>query len=189
MSTSFAQLGSVARHPPDKLPLLTSALVDPERTVRLAAIEMLERMDDDADLAAPALAKVVERDDLPEVRRRAILTPPTEFKDQDGRSLAPPEAEGAELQAWRARMKTPQARTIYKERAATIEGVHALARKRGRQRFRVCGKPPRKPRRQQTQAKAGNARPAANSRARRRPQSIQARLKPERHEKMKGARM
>jgi transposase len=40
---------------------------------------------------------------------------------------------------WRLRMSTPEAQTIYKDRAATAECVNALARNRGMQQFRVRG--------------------------------------------------
>ena len=40
---------------------------------------------------------------------------------------------------WRQRMATPQAQTIYKERAATAECINALARNRGMQQFLVRG--------------------------------------------------
>ncbi|MNR06890.1 Transposase DDE domain protein [compost metagenome] len=41
--------------------------------------------------------------------------------------------------AWRQRMGTEEAKTIYKERAATAECVNAIARNRGLQRFSVRG--------------------------------------------------
>jgi hypothetical protein len=41
------------------------------------------------------------------------------------------------LAAWRTRMGTPQAREIYKDRAATAECVNAIARNRGLQRLGV----------------------------------------------------
>ena len=40
---------------------------------------------------------------------------------------------------WRQRMSTPEAQSIYKERAATAECVNALARNRGMQQFLVRG--------------------------------------------------
>lgn len=42
---------------------------------------------------------------------------------------------------WRERMATAEAKTIYKERAATAECVNALARNRGLQQFPVRGSP------------------------------------------------
>ena len=41
--------------------------------------------------------------------------------------------------AWRERMGTPEARVIYRDRAATAECVNAIARNRGLQQFRVRG--------------------------------------------------
>jgi transposase len=40
---------------------------------------------------------------------------------------------------WRQRMGTPEAKQIYKQRAASVECVNALARNRGLQQFRVRG--------------------------------------------------
>jgi len=68
-----------------------------------------------------------------------VYAPPTQFKDKDGTPLEPKQAEGPDVTAWRERMKTEQAQTIYRERAATIECVNALARNRGLQQFRVRG--------------------------------------------------
>jgi transposase len=42
---------------------------------------------------------------------------------------------------WRKRMATPEAKEIYKQRAATAECVNAIARNRGLQQFRVRGQP------------------------------------------------
>jgi len=43
------------------------------------------------------------------------------------------------IAVWRARMQTPEAKEIYKERAATVECVNAQARNRGLLRFLVRG--------------------------------------------------
>ena len=43
------------------------------------------------------------------------------------------------MKAWRERMGTVEAQTIYKDRAATAECVNALARQRGLQQFLVRG--------------------------------------------------
>lgn len=61
--------------------------------------------------------------------------------DKTGRGgPAQPRAdEPMHVTAWRARMETEEARTIYKERAATAECVNALARNRGLQQFPVRG--------------------------------------------------
>ena len=47
--------------------------------------------------------------------------------------------DSAAVQAWRARMATVEAQTMYKDRAATAECVNALARQRGLQQFLVRG--------------------------------------------------
>jgi hypothetical protein len=47
--------------------------------------------------------------------------------------------DSASLAAWRARMASPEAKEIYKDRAATAECVNALARERGLTRLRVRG--------------------------------------------------
>jgi transposase len=47
--------------------------------------------------------------------------------------------ESAALAAWRERMGTDEARSIYKERASTAECVNALARERGLTRLRIRG--------------------------------------------------
>jgi transposase len=75
-----------------------------------------------------------------EPRACTVYAPPTQFKDKDGKLKPPPEDEGPGAKAWRARMETEEAKAIYRERAATIECVNALARNRGLQQFRVRGK-------------------------------------------------
>lgn len=51
----------------------------------------------------------------------------------------PHEGDGPGMAAWRIRMGTPQAKEIYKERAATAECVNALARHRGLRQLLVRG--------------------------------------------------
>lgn len=68
-----------------------------------------------------------------------VYAPPTQFRSKDGTPLEPSQAEGVDIREWRERMKTERAQTIYRERAATIECVNALARNRGLQQFRVRG--------------------------------------------------
>ncbi|QQE89507.1 transposase [Azotobacter chroococcum] len=57
--------------------------------------------------------------------------------ERDPHAALPDDSET--IAAWRRRMGTETAKTIYKERAATAECVNALARNRGLQRFNVCG--------------------------------------------------
>lgn len=47
--------------------------------------------------------------------------------------------DGPAVTEWRQRMGTPEAATIYRERAATAECVNAIARNRGLRQFTVCG--------------------------------------------------
>lgn len=53
----------------------------------------------------------------------------------------PKPGDSAAVAAWRVRMATPEAKEVYKDRAATAECVNALARGRGLVRFVVRGLP------------------------------------------------
>lgn len=68
-----------------------------------------------------------------------VYAPPPKPKDavRDPHAACPGDSQA--IAAWRKRMGTEEAKTIYKERAATAECVNALARNRGLQRFSVCG--------------------------------------------------
>lgn len=68
-----------------------------------------------------------------------VYAPPTEFKGKEGQVLEPKKPDSAIVGEWRTRMKSDAAKSIYRERAATIECVNALARNRGLQQFRVRG--------------------------------------------------
>jgi transposase len=68
-----------------------------------------------------------------------VYAPPTQYKDKDGNVREPKENEPPAVKEWRERMKTDEAKSIYKERASTIECVNALARNRGLQQFPVRG--------------------------------------------------
>lgn len=54
---------------------------------------------------------------------------------------APREDDSPAMAEFRQRMATPEAKQIYRERAATAECVNALARNRGLQQFRVRSRP------------------------------------------------
>jgi len=85
----------------------------------------------------------VDLQDIKKMERKGIkvYAPPKdnggkEVSNQKGPSVSP------EVAAWRARMKTEGAQTIYKERAATSECVNALMRARyGLEQFTVRGVP------------------------------------------------
>jgi transposase len=61
--------------------------------------------------------------------RKGSLRDPHEPRSEDSAAVA----------AWRARMATPEAKEIYKQRAATAECVNAIARNRGLRQFLVRG--------------------------------------------------
>lgn len=68
-----------------------------------------------------------------------VYAPPTEYKNKDGTVKEPKAGEALEIEAWRKRMETEEAKAIYPERASTIECVNALARNRGLQQLPVRG--------------------------------------------------
>ena len=51
----------------------------------------------------------------------------------------PQPGDSAAVVAWRQRMATPEAKAVYKERAATAEYTNAQARNRGLRQFLVRG--------------------------------------------------
>ncbi len=66
----------------------------------------------------------------------AVYAPPPVRQRRDPRDRR---ARGGGLDAWRARMETPEGQLTYRLRAATAEWVNALARNRGLQQYRVRG--------------------------------------------------
>ncbi len=60
-----------------------------------------------------------------------VYAPVPKPKDPKGDRFAPKPTDSVAVAAWRQRMATEPAKTIYKERAATAECVNALARGRG----------------------------------------------------------
>lgn len=65
---------------------------------------------------------------------------PVQKPRKEGRDPHQPlPGDSAALAAWRQRMGTPEAKEIYKERAATAECVNAISRNRGLQQFLVRG--------------------------------------------------
>ncbi len=60
-----------------------------------------------------------------------VYAPVPKPKDPQVDRHAPKPSDSAAVAAWRQRMGTEEAKSIYKERAATAECVHALARGRG----------------------------------------------------------
>ncbi len=68
-----------------------------------------------------------------------VYAPVMESKDAQRDPHTPRDDDSPAVAQWRQRMATDEAKTIYRERAATAECVNALARNRGLQRFLVRG--------------------------------------------------
>ncbi len=68
-----------------------------------------------------------------------VYAPVQRPKDPQVDPHAPRPGDGAAVAAWRQRMGTEGAKTVYKDRAATAECVNALARRRGLVQFLVRG--------------------------------------------------
>ena len=63
---------------------------------------------------------------------------PVQKPRKEGRDpYLPLPSDSATIAAWRQRMGTPEAKEIYKERAATAECVNAISRNRGLRQFLV----------------------------------------------------
>ena len=68
-----------------------------------------------------------------------IYAPVAKPKDEARDRYVPLATDSPAVAQWRQRMGTPEAKEIYKQRAATVECVNALARNRGLQRLLVRG--------------------------------------------------
>lgn len=68
-----------------------------------------------------------------------IYAPVAKPKDTTRDAYVPLATDSPVIAQWRQRMGTPQAKEIYKQRAATVECVNAQARNRGLQRLLVRG--------------------------------------------------
>jgi len=68
-----------------------------------------------------------------------LYAPPMKPRDASRTPDAAMKGDSAAVLAWRRRMKSETAKTIYKERAATIECVNAQIRNRGLRQFLVRG--------------------------------------------------
>ena len=87
----------------------------------------------------------VKKDDIMEVappKGKTTVYAPVMQSKTDKRDPHTPCGDDSEAVAqWRLRMATPEAKEIYKQRAATAECVNVIARNRGLQQFRVRGSP------------------------------------------------
>lgn len=85
-----------------------------------------------------------KKDDITQVSpphgTTTVYTPVQKSKKEDLDPHSPREGDSPAVQDWRARMATPHAQEIYKERAATAECVNAQFRNRGLLQVRVRGR-------------------------------------------------
>ena len=68
-----------------------------------------------------------------------VYAPVPKPKDKERDRYAPLPGDSEAVAEWRRRMGSEEAKTIYKERAATAECVNAIARNRGLRQFTVRG--------------------------------------------------
>ena len=71
----------------------------------------------------------------------AVYAPPARHAEGPRAPDTPRKDDVPAVAAWRVRMGTPEAKDIYKQRAATAECVNAIARNRGLRQFLVRGIP------------------------------------------------
>jgi transposase len=81
----------------------------------------------------------VQLDDFEQVSQKhtTIYAPLPESRTPDRDPYQPQPGDRPSIAAWRQRMGTPQAKEIYKQRAATAECVNAIQHQRGLQSFQV----------------------------------------------------
>jgi transposase len=68
------------------------------------------------------------------------LMPPPRSRDPNVDPLAPKSTDSEHVAQWRTRMASPEAKALYKQRAATIECTNAQVRRRGLSQFLVRGR-------------------------------------------------
>ena len=93
--------------------------------------------DPDRLLADAGFLKITEIDAL--APDTTLYLPVRTPEDPDRDAHQPLADDSPAVAAWRIRMGSDEAKTIYKDRAATAECVNAIARNRGLQRFGVRG--------------------------------------------------
>lgn len=82
-----------------------------------------------------------KKEDIEKVEQggTTVYAPVQKSKDPERDAHTPRADDSPEVAAWRQRMATDEAKSIYRQRASTAECVNALARNRGLQRFLVRG--------------------------------------------------
>lgn len=93
-----------------------------------------------ADGGFSTIQEIEKLNDPGEGRKLYVPVKNEEKKRKEGKDpFLPQSGDTAAVAEWRQRMGTPEAKQIYRQRAATAECVNALARNRGLQQFRVRG--------------------------------------------------
>lgn len=86
-----------------------------------------------------------KKDDITQVSppqgSTTVYAPVQQSKSDQRDPHTPRPDDSPAVAEWRVRMASPEAKEIYKERAATAECVNAIARNRGLQQVRVRGRP------------------------------------------------
>jgi transposase len=119
--------------------------VGSDRDQLLPMIEQHQERYEETPDAALIDGGFVKKEDFEEIGKLSpqttIYAPVPKPRNKTIDEHAPKTGDGPATQAWRARMATPEAQAIYKDRASTAECVNAIARNRGLQQFRVRGSP------------------------------------------------
>jgi transposase len=89
-------------------------------------------------LADGGFAKFTAIEQLATHGTQALVPPPNSRKPGID-PFEPKSTDSPTVAQWRARMATPEAQALYKQRAATVECVNAQVRRRGLQQFNVRG--------------------------------------------------
>jgi len=89
-------------------------------------------------LADGGFTKLQAIDELTERGTQPVL-PPARSRNPDIDCLAPKETDTPAQAQWREFMRSDFAKALYIQRAATVECANAQLRRRGLQRFNVCG--------------------------------------------------
>ena len=87
----------------------------------------------------------VKKDDIDQISppegETTVYAPVMSSKTDRRDPHTPRDDDSPAVAQWRKRMATPEAKEIYKERAATAECVNAIARNRNLDQVRVRGRP------------------------------------------------
>jgi transposase len=106
------------------------------------ALDQIEARFGERPKGALADGGFAKHQDIEQAQRSGttVYVPVPEPKDETRDRFAPLETDSEEVAAWRKRMKTDEAKAIYKRRAETIELANAQARNHGLTRLLVRGR-------------------------------------------------